>query len=74
MWRTTGEEKWRERGWAVFQAIQKETKTSSGYASVSTVEQSPSPKLDEMPRSVPLVFELTFVADGVYTIIQFLHG
>ncbi|CAL1715499.1 unnamed protein product [Somion occarium] len=49
MWRTTGDEKWRERGWAVFEAIQKETKTPIGYASVSTVEQSPSPQLDEMP-------------------------
>ncbi|KAK7687285.1 hypothetical protein QCA50_009790 [Cerrena zonata] len=49
MWRTTGDERWRDRGWAVFQAIQRETKTSSGYASVSTVEQSPASKLNEMP-------------------------
>ena len=49
MFRTTGDEKWRERGWAVFKAIEKETRTGSGYASISTVEQSPSPKLDEMP-------------------------
>lgn len=52
MWRTTGDERWRERGWAVFQAIQKETKTPTGYASVSTVDQSPAPRVNEMPRFV----------------------
>ena len=29
MWRTTGDEVWRERGWAVFRAIEKEAKTES---------------------------------------------
>lgn len=56
MYRTTGDVKWRERGWAVFEAIQKETRTASGYASISTVEQSPAPKMNEMPRSVPRFF------------------
>ncbi|KAI0076610.1 seven-hairpin glycosidase [Panus rudis PR-1116 ss-1] len=49
MWRTTGDEKWRERGWKVFQAIEKETRMPAGYASISIVDQSPSPKMDEMP-------------------------
>ncbi|RPD52651.1 seven-hairpin glycosidase [Lentinus tigrinus ALCF2SS1-7] len=49
MWRTTGDEAWRERGWAVFQAIEKEARTESGYASLSSVTSSPAPKKDEMP-------------------------
>ena len=49
MWRTTGDEVWRERGWAVFQAIERETKTASGYASLHSVTQTPAQKKDEMP-------------------------
>ncbi|KAH9852168.1 seven-hairpin glycosidase [Lenzites betulinus] len=49
MWRTTGDVVWRERGWAVFSAIEKEAKTTSGYASVFSVESSPARLKDEMP-------------------------
>ncbi|THH27798.1 hypothetical protein EUX98_g6395 [Antrodiella citrinella] len=49
LYRTTGDPKWRERGWSVFSAIQKEARTPIGYASVSAVDQSPSTKLNEMP-------------------------
>jgi len=49
MWRMTGDAKWRERGWEVFEAIELRTKTPSGYASLQTVEQLPSPRMDEMP-------------------------
>lgn len=49
MWRTTGDEKWRERGWEVFQAIEREAKTRSGYASLMNVDESPSGLMDEMP-------------------------
>ncbi|CCM04172.1 uncharacterized protein FIBRA_06334 [Fibroporia radiculosa] len=49
LWRITGDEAWRERGWAVFQALERETKTSSGYASLSSVERTPASKKDEMP-------------------------
>ncbi|KAI0729958.1 glycoside hydrolase [Fomitopsis betulina] len=49
MWRTTGDEVWRERGWAVFQAIEREAKTNSGYASLLSVEKSPATLKDEMP-------------------------
>ncbi|KAI0793718.1 seven-hairpin glycosidase [Fomes fomentarius] len=50
LWRTTGDEAWRERGWTVFQAIEKEAKTGSGYASLQSVFVSPAQKKDEMPR------------------------
>lgn len=50
LWRLTGDKKWRERGWAVFEAIEREAKTPNGYASVGSVETSPAPQLNEMPR------------------------
>ena len=54
MWRTTGDEVWRERGWAVFRAIEKEARTESGYASLWSVLESPARHKDEMPRWVVL--------------------
>ncbi|KAF9269091.1 seven-hairpin glycosidase [Marasmius fiardii PR-910] len=48
LWRTTGDERWRDRGWAIFQAIEKHAKTEYGYASVLAVDKTPVWK-DEMP-------------------------
>ena len=50
MWRTTGDIKWREHGWAIWEAIEEKTRTSSGYASVQGVDRSDPYKLDSMPR------------------------
>ncbi|KAJ7089860.1 glycoside hydrolase [Mycena belliarum] len=49
LWRTTGAEVWRERGWAVFEAIEKHARLERGYASVSNVDSTPVVHLDEMP-------------------------
>ncbi|CDO68411.1 Glycoside Hydrolase Family 47 protein [Trametes cinnabarina] len=49
MWKTTGNPVWRERGWAIFEAIEREAKTPSGYASLKTVTQSPAPQSDDQP-------------------------
>jgi len=49
LWRVTGDSKWRARGWEIFKAIRRETKTSSGFANLRTVERSPAPKEDSMP-------------------------
>ncbi|KAL0955277.1 hypothetical protein HGRIS_004167 [Hohenbuehelia grisea] len=49
LWRVTGNAKWRDRGWKIFQAIEKQTKTGSGYASLKTVEHLPPIKDDAMP-------------------------
>ncbi|KDR80608.1 hypothetical protein GALMADRAFT_240949 [Galerina marginata CBS 339.88] len=49
LWRVTGDTKWRTRGWAIFEAIEKEAKTPSGYASLLSVETSPAPQRDDMP-------------------------
>jgi hypothetical protein len=49
LWRLTGETKWRERGWKIFQAIQKHARTSSGYASVADVTRDEIVLKDDMP-------------------------
>ncbi|KAI9062605.1 glycoside hydrolase family 47 protein [Trametes sanguinea] len=49
MWRTTGNPVWRERGWAIFQALEREAKTPTGYASLKKVTQSPAPQSDDQP-------------------------
>ncbi|KAF7317660.1 alpha-1,2-Mannosidase [Mycena kentingensis (nom. inval.)] len=49
LWRTTGDEIWRERGWAVFQAIERHARVERGYASLAKVDQVPAKHLDEMP-------------------------
>ncbi|KAF8159581.1 glycoside hydrolase family 47 protein [Crassisporium funariophilum] len=49
LWRITGDEKWRNRGWTIFEAIERETKTESGYASLVTVDRVPGQKMDSMP-------------------------
>ena len=33
MWKTTGDVKWRERGYAIFQAIKEDTRSQFGYTS-----------------------------------------
>ncbi|KAF8637595.1 hypothetical protein AX17_002664 [Amanita inopinata Kibby_2008] len=47
LWRVTGDFKWRARGWEIFKAIKRETMTSSGFASLKSVENSN--KDDSMP-------------------------
>ncbi|RDB20921.1 Endoplasmic reticulum mannosyl-oligosaccharide 1,2-alpha-mannosidase [Hypsizygus marmoreus] len=49
LWKTTGEEKWRDRGWSVFESIEKHGRTKYGYASIANVDTVPVTLLDEMP-------------------------
>jgi mannosyl-oligosaccharide alpha-1,2-mannosidase len=51
LWRTTGEITWRERGWAVFEALQRESRVEdAGFASIDNVYLVNSTKRNEMPR------------------------
>jgi mannosyl-oligosaccharide alpha-1,2-mannosidase len=51
LWRITGDELWRERGWAVFEALLKEARVEGGgFASLRDVYNIGGRKLDEMPR------------------------
>ncbi|KAG9017491.1 hypothetical protein FRB90_001084 [Tulasnella sp. 427] len=49
MWRVTGDEVWRERGYEIFKAIERHTKTEYGFASVSGVDKEEPVKLNSMP-------------------------
>ncbi|KAF9466042.1 glycoside hydrolase family 47 protein [Collybia nuda] len=49
LWRVTGNPKWRIRGRTIFHAIEEQAKTTSGYASLRSVEVSPAVKNDDMP-------------------------
>jgi mannosyl-oligosaccharide alpha-1,2-mannosidase len=51
LWRTTGDITWRERGWAVFEAIERYTRVEdAGFASIDNVYHTNSTKRNEMPR------------------------
>lgn len=50
LWRVTGDAAWRRRGYEIFQAIEKYTKTDVGYASVHNVDTDMPGKMDSMPR------------------------
>lgn len=50
MWRTTGDEVWRERGWAAFNAIEKHLRVPSGYATTKDVFVAEPPLDNCMPR------------------------
>jgi hypothetical protein len=52
LWRTTGDPIWRERGWKMFKAINKYTKTKHGHASLHYVETEEPRQVDDMPRCV----------------------
>jgi hypothetical protein len=48
MWKVTGDPKWRQRGWLIYQAIERETRTDAGYAVLTSVTEKHSQQ-DEMP-------------------------
>ncbi|KAH9921692.1 seven-hairpin glycosidase [Epithele typhae] len=49
MWRVTGDPVWRERGWAIYEAIEEQCRTPVGYASLETVATNPGKKIDDQP-------------------------
>ncbi|KAG8215918.1 glycoside hydrolase family 47 protein [Butyriboletus roseoflavus] len=49
LWRTTGDVKWRHRGWHIFRAIERYAKTYSGYTSVEYVHTEHPTRIDSMP-------------------------
>ncbi|KAF8066473.1 glycoside hydrolase [Lyophyllum atratum] len=49
LWKTTGDAKWRERGYEIFTAIERNAKTAFGYASVDQVDREVVRKIDDMP-------------------------
>ncbi|KIO20367.1 hypothetical protein M407DRAFT_29999 [Tulasnella calospora MUT 4182] len=53
LYRVTGEQIWRNRGYEIFEAIQMWSKGPVGYASVWEPDSPTPERMDEMPRSVP---------------------
>ncbi|KAF4610815.1 hypothetical protein D9613_006916 [Agrocybe pediades] len=49
LWKSTKNSIWRDRGWTIFEAIERHTKTEYGYAGILQVDQTPTPMKDEMP-------------------------
>ena len=45
--------KWRERGYGIFQAIEKHARTRYGYTTVRGIDDNQVQLLDDMPRYVP---------------------
>lgn len=60
MWKTTGDESWRERGYSIFNALQVYAKTPLGYTSLRLVNHLPVQKVDDQPRwvSPSLLFDV----------------
>ncbi|KAJ7249448.1 glycoside hydrolase family 47 protein [Mycena rebaudengoi] len=48
MWRTTGDVQWRERGWAVFQSLEKWSRVEFGYTTLRYLDEHPF-QFDDMP-------------------------
>jgi mannosyl-oligosaccharide alpha-1,2-mannosidase len=48
MWRTTGDSKWRDIGWDMFEAIRKHTRTRYGHAGLRDVMDASGEKIDKM--------------------------
>ncbi|KIM22542.1 glycoside hydrolase family 47 protein [Serendipita vermifera MAFF 305830] len=49
LWKTTGNKRWRDRGWQMFEAVNKHARTESGYASVHYVQNEEPRRVDDMP-------------------------
>ncbi|KAF8159589.1 glycoside hydrolase family 47 protein [Crassisporium funariophilum] len=49
LWKTTKNDRWRERGWEIYQAIETQSRTEHGYAGILQVDQTPTLMKDEMP-------------------------
>ncbi|KAI0343002.1 seven-hairpin glycosidase [Trametopsis cervina] len=49
MWRVTGDDVWRERGYAIFRALEREAKMPVGYASLRSVSVANAHHNDDMP-------------------------
>ncbi|CCA71679.1 related to alpha-mannosidase [Serendipita indica DSM 11827] len=49
LWKTTGDPVWRERGWKMFESINKWTRRDNGYSSIYYVNSDEPHPVDDMP-------------------------
>ena len=68
MWRTTGDVEWRDRGYEIFQAIEKHALTRFGYSTVHGI--------DGLAQQYPKVCNLfiTFFSTVGYLFVQLISS
>jgi hypothetical protein len=71
-YRATGDEKYREQGWAIFQAFERHCKVpGGGYASIENVETVPAVQVDKMETF--WLVSVTFRCSSRLVLISFVH-
>ncbi|CAO3646991.1 unnamed protein product [Cunninghamella echinulata] len=56
LYRITGDQKYQEIGWEIFEAIEKHCKTESGYASINDVDEKNYSKVNQMGSTESFLF------------------
>jgi mannosyl-oligosaccharide alpha-1,2-mannosidase len=59
MWRITGDQKWRDAAWRMWEGIVKATETQLAFASIENVAEQKSEKVDSMEVS-PCVLQIFY--------------
>jgi mannosyl-oligosaccharide alpha-1,2-mannosidase len=72
MYRITGEQRWRDIGWTMFQAIDKATRTDIAHASIHDVTVQPGSK-DKKGEKVPFGFDTEEKGDIMESFCEFAH-
>lgn len=76
MYRITGDNYWREKGWTMFQAIQKHTNATYGASAIADVTQKVATAEDEMESfwlaETLKYFFLLFSDPGVISLDQYV--
>jgi len=52
MWRITGDPSWREKGWNMWESIEKASWTELAYSAIMDVNDADSTKADSMERYI----------------------
>jgi mannosyl-oligosaccharide alpha-1,2-mannosidase len=60
MWRITGDPVWQDKGWQMWESIEKASWTELAYSAITNVNMANSQAADSMERYSPLAIELIF--------------
>jgi hypothetical protein len=73
LWRTTGERRWKEYAWQIFESIENRAKTESGYASAIIQGNGDIKMIDEMQRCARLILFDEHLIEKVYIVASSLR-